>query len=124
MTNKRARNMDVQTSDGILPGSKAGKSMLRAITSALFIFAVTSPAFAQDAAAGSEIYKEKCADCHGPRMAPTGAGADLRELKAGEREKFDKIIKEGKNQMPSWDGQLTPEEVDQLWAYQRTRAND
>ena len=88
---------------------------------------VAGAARAQDRAAitaGGEIYAEKCADCHGPRMAATGAGADLRELRADDREKFEKTIKEGRGQMPSWDGQLTREQIELLWAYQRSRAND
>lgn len=98
--------------------------MIRSITGIVIFCALAGAAPAQDVAAGSEVYKEKCADCHGPRMVPTGAGADLRELRAGDREKFDAVIKQGRNQMPSWDGQLTPQEIDNIWAYQRTRAND
>lgn len=90
----------------------------------LILFAVEGAA-AQDAslvASGAEIYAEKCSECHGARMIPTGAGADLRELGANDRPKFDKTLEEGRGQMPSWDGQFTPEELDQIWAYIRSRA--
>ncbi len=98
--------------------------MLKLTAVLLFAHAACAAAHAQDAAAGGEIYKEKCAECHGPRMASTGGAADLRELKGDERARFDKAVKEGKGQMPSWDGMLTPEEIDQIWAYQRTRSKD
>ena len=47
-----------------------------------------------------------------------------RELRAADRPKFDKTMKEGRNQMPSWDGQFTPQQLEQIWAYIRSRAND
>ena len=97
--------------------------MTRPTLIALFFFAA-SPALAQDAAAGAEIYKEKCSECHGPRMVSTGGAADLRELRKDERPRFDTSVRNGKGQMPSWEGQLTDEEIDQLWAYVRSRAND
>lgn len=90
----------------------------------LTFFAAQS-AVAQDAAkiaAGAELYAEKCSECHGARMVPTGAGADLRELGPEDRPKFDKTLEEGRGQMPSWDGQFTAEELDQIWAYIRSRA--
>ncbi len=92
---------------------------------AVLISVSTRTADAQDAAmvsAGAEIYAEKCAECHGARMVPTGAGADLRELGPDDRPKFDKTLEEGRGQMPSWDGQFTTEERDQIWAYIRSRA--
>ncbi len=88
---------------------------------------LVAKASAQDRAAieaGGEIYKEKCEGCHGARMQATGAGADLRQLRANERPRFDKAIKEGRNQMPSWDGELDDADIENLWAYQRSRAND
>ena len=57
-------------------------------------------------------------------MVSTGAAADLRELAADERPRFDKSVNEGKNQMPAWEGQFSAEEMDQLWAYVRSRAKD
>lgn len=85
---------------------------------------MASPAAAQDAAqAGSAIYAEKCQECHGERMVSTGAGADLRKLGADERARFDETVTNGKGQMPAWGGQLSDAEVDQLWAYVRSRAN-
>lgn len=95
------------------------------ILAGVLIFVSAGTADAQDAAmvaAGAEIYTEKCSECHGARMVPTGAGADLRELGPDDRPKFEKTLEEGRGQMPSWDGQFTPEERDQIWAYIRSRA--
>jgi mono/diheme cytochrome c family protein len=100
--------------------------MLKIWTTSLIACAIAAGgACAQDqVAAGSEIYKEKCAECHGQRLVNTGGGADLRELRADERPRFLKSVNEGKGQMPAWGGTLSDEEIDQVWAYVRSRAND
>ena len=97
-----------------------------AIASIIAFAALTSLcAHAQDqAAAGSEIYAEKCAECHGERLVSTGGAADLRELRADERPRFLASVNEGKGQMPAWRGTLSDEEIDLLWAYVRSRAKD
>jgi mono/diheme cytochrome c family protein len=84
-------------------------------------------ALAEDQAqidAGAEIYQSKCAECHGERLVNTGAAFDLRKLHADERPRFNKSVTEGKGQMPSWQGMLTDEEMDELWAYIRSKADD
>ena len=47
---------------------------------------------------------------------------DLRELGENDREKFNKMVMEGRGQMPAWQGIVSPQELDQLWAYVRSRA--
>ena len=87
---------------------------------------VASAALAQDrakVAAGAEVYATHCAACHGERLRATGAGFDLLKLRPNERERFDKAVNDGKGQMPPWGGVLSPEEIDQLWAYVRSRAD-
>jgi len=84
-------------------------------------------ASAQDAAltaAGADVYKDKCAECHGERLVNPGASFDLRKLRADERARFDKSVNDGKGQMPAWAGQLSAEEMDALWAYIRSKAYD
>lgn len=83
-----------------------------------------SGAAAQDRAAieaGEAVYTEHCVTCHGERVISPGAAFDLRKLGADERPRFDKAMVEGKGQMPSWEGMLTPAEFDQVWAYIRSR---
>ena len=100
------------------------KRLLRAATTgfALFVFDF---AFAQDKEmieAGEQVYDQNCAECHGEKLRSSGAVPDLRDLPADARARFDEAMKNGRGQMPSWEGQLTPENFDQIWAYIRSRA--
>jgi len=87
--------------------------------------ATIASASAQDAAAieaGEQLYEEHCQSCHGEKLRSAGAIPDLRELGANERAKFDTMVMEGRGQMPAWQGIVGPEQLDQLWAYVRSRA--
>jgi mono/diheme cytochrome c family protein len=88
---------------------------------------VVAAALAQDGAkiqAGAEVYAMHCAACHGERLRATGAGFDLLKLRPDDRERFNKAVNDGKGQMPPWGGVLSREELDQLWAYVRFRADN
>ncbi|MCC6886944.1 MAG: cytochrome c [Hyphomicrobiales bacterium] len=81
-------------------------------------------ALAQDSAAveaGEQLYEEHCQTCHGEKLRSAGVIPDLRELGARDREKFDRMVNDGRGQMPAWQGIIGPEEIDQLWAYVRSR---
>lgn len=71
---------------------------------------------------GEQLYEEHCASCHGEKLRSTGAIPDLRDIGAGERARFDEAVLEGRGQMPAWQGVLTPDEIDHLWAYLRRNA--
>jgi mono/diheme cytochrome c family protein len=73
-------------------------------------------------ASGEDLYAEHCAACHGDRVVSTGAVPDLRSYGPNDREKFDKMMAEGRGQMPSWEGVLSPSEQDDIWNYIRSRA--
>ncbi len=73
-------------------------------------------------ASGDALYAEHCAACHGERLVSTGAVPDLRSYGADERKKFDKMMSEGKGQMPSWEGVLSESEQNEIWIYVRSRA--
>ena len=73
---------------------------------------------------GREVYVEHCAQCHGERLMATGAAPDLKLLGADQRGRFDAIVRDGKGQMPAWDGMITDEQIDQVWAYVRSRAEN
>jgi mono/diheme cytochrome c family protein len=95
--------------------------MKKLMLAGLLVF--SSSASAQDAAAiGEEVYEQHCQACHGEKLRSTGAIPDLRELGGADREKFDKMVMEGRGQMPAWQGIVSPLELDQLWAYIRSRA--
>jgi mono/diheme cytochrome c family protein len=89
------------------------------------VLAHVAPARSQSAIdSGREVYAERCAQCHGERLMATGAGPDLKLLRADQRARFDEIVRDGKGQMPSWAGMITDEEIDQIWAYIRSRAEN
>jgi mono/diheme cytochrome c family protein len=93
-----------------------------AICVAVFFCGGVSAQDASQAEAGQMLYDEHCSSCHGENLRSSGAIPDLRELGAGDRPRFDKVVSEGKDQMPSWEGVLTAQQMDQLWAYIRSRA--
>ena len=101
--------------------------MFDRLSASILVGALTiAPAIAQDRAkieAGAEVYEMHCATCHGERLRTTGAAPDLLQLKPNERARFDEVVKDGKGQMPPWAGVLSAEEIDQIWAYIRSRAD-
>jgi len=72
---------------------------------------------AEKARAGEQIFEANCAPCHGERMSNPNGIFDLTQLRPQDRPRFDKALANGKGQMPSWAGVLSPEEMDQVWAY-------
>ena len=80
---------------------------------------------ADDAAVarGGRLYDKYCATCHGDDLQNnSGVAFDLRRLKADEHPRFVNSVLHGKNAMPSWQGVLTPPQLEDLWAYIRAHA--
>jgi mono/diheme cytochrome c family protein len=73
-------------------------------------------------ATGEEVYAENCATCHGERLRSTGAAPDLKQLPADEKPRFDTMVRQGKGQMPAWEGVISDEDLESIWAYIRARA--
>ena len=97
--------------------------MLRIGTLAGAVALGIAPACAQSAAdAGRDVYAEHCATCHGERLNATGAAPDLKLLRADQRPHFDEMVRNGKGQMPAWDGMISDEDIANIWAYIRSRA--
>ena len=93
---------------------------------AMFVVAMAQTAFAQEKAAieaGSEVYQTNCSPCHGERLANPGGIPDLKKLGPEERPKFDAVVTDGRGQMPAWEGVLTDEQIGQVWAYIRSKAD-
>jgi len=97
-------------------------SLLIAIGTAAFGYEGLSAQELSQVEAGEMLYEEHCSSCHGEKLRSSGAIPDLRELGAGDRPRFDKIVTDGKDQMPSWQGVISEQGMDQLWAYIRSRA--
>jgi len=108
-----------------LQGIGSMRSAFRMSLASCVLLGLVAAAGAQDPAqiaAGETLYDEHCASCHGEKLRSSGAIPDLRLLRADERARFDQAVLEGRGQMPAWQGQLTVEEIDQIWAYIRSRA--
>src|SRR5258708_4122049 len=87
---------------------------------------VLSHAAAEEASVskGERIYDNNCATCHGDDLQNSSSIAfDLRRLKAEEHSRFVDSVLHGKKAMPSWEGALTIEQIEDLWAYIRAHAN-
>ena len=97
----------------------------RAATVCLLL-ALAQPAAADEAAAriGAKIYENNCSTCHGDELQNnSGIAFDLRRLKPEEHSRFVNSVLQGKNAMPSWEGALTMEQIENLWAYVRAHAS-
>ena len=102
----------------------------RLLTIAMSITLLTlaaSAAFAADAPGAPEIYKTKCASCHGPDGAgqtTVGKAMKVRDLRSAEVQKqtdsdLQKSISDGKGKMPAYKTKLSVADVSSLVAYIR-----
>jgi mono/diheme cytochrome c family protein len=92
----------------------------------LLATATAWPAFSQ--ARGAEVYKAKCASCHGADgQAATSIGKAMKVLpfkdptmmKASDAQ-FVTSSKNGKGKMPPYAGKLTDAQIGEVTAYIRT----
>jgi mono/diheme cytochrome c family protein len=70
--------------------------------------------------AGSKLFAQRCAICHGQNMRnpDTEVGAfDLRYFPRDEHDRFVRSVTGGKNAMPAWRDLINPAEIEALWAY-------
>jgi mono/diheme cytochrome c family protein len=76
---------------------------------------------ASRAEAGAAIYANRCAGCHGEELRNTSGGwsFDLRRLRPDEHDRFVTSVTTGKDNMPSWYGILSDDEIEAIWAYIR-----
>ena len=97
----------------------------RVALAAMLIALPCAAAAADDAAArkGAKLYENNCSNCHGEDLQNnSGIAFDLRRLHADEHARFVNSVLHGKNVMPSWEGKLTDEQIESLWAYIRANA--
>jgi len=72
---------------------------------------------------GGRIYEKYCATCHGDDLVNnSGVAFDLRRLRADEHPRFVNSVLNGKKAMPAWQGVLSAEQLEDLWAYIRVHA--
>jgi mono/diheme cytochrome c family protein len=97
---------------------------IRFLASFLAAFAL-SQAAAQEPSVGKgeRVYEKNCSNCHGDDLQNNSNIAfDLRRLKADEHSRFVDSVSHGKKAMPSWQGVLTMEQIEDLWVYVRAHA--
>ena len=68
-----------------------------------------------EASQGETVYSANCARCHGP----DGEGGDGAVEANLTIEEHTEVVTNGRNGMPAWEGQLTPEEIDAVVLYER-----
>lgn len=72
--------------------------------------------------AGRALYARHCSHCHGFNMVnPGNVSFDLRRFPGDEKARFLDSVANGKNgRMPPWKSVLSPQDMEQLWAYVRS----
>jgi mono/diheme cytochrome c family protein len=72
---------------------------------------------------GAKLYENNCSNCHGEDLQNnSGIAFDLRRLRDDEHARFVNSVLHGRNVMPSWEGKLTDDQIESLWAYIRANA--
>lgn len=102
--------------------------LLCAAAFALGAMLFSSSAFAQGSAA--DLYKAKCASCHGAdgkgdtaigKKLGVKALSDPEVAKSSDQTWFD-VTKKGKGKMPAYDGKLTDAQINDLVKFMRSLA--
>jgi cytochrome c6 len=103
------------------------KTLFRASLVVLAIaFAMSVSAFAADATA--DVYKSKCATCHGPDGkgdTPAGKSMKVKDLASDDVQKQSDadlagVIEKGKKPMPGYEGKISKDQIDGLVKWIRT----
>lgn len=69
-------------------------------------------------AQGRNLYRNYCTRCHGLNMVSVGSAFfDLRTFPRDDKLRFVNSVTQGRRAMPAWGSQLSPVEIDYLWAY-------
>ncbi len=105
-----------------------GYRRLPAIASMItLVMLAASVAFADSAPGTAEIYKTKCASCHGADgsgQTPVGKSMKIRDLRSPEVQKqtdteLQKIMTEGKGKMPAYKAKMSIADISSMVAYVR-----
>lgn len=96
------------------------------LATAAFLGLATCTVLAQSS--GADIYKSKCAMCHGADgSASSGAGKAMKvpsfltpEAKKASTQSYVEAVKNGKGRMPAYGAKLSGPEINSVVAYIRT----
>jgi cytochrome c6 len=102
------------------------KSLLRALL-AVYVVTLVFPSWTFAADSGTELYKSKCATCHGVEGkgdTAIGKAMKAKDLASDEVQKqsdsdLTAAIEKGKKPMPAFEGQLTKEQITDVVKYLR-----
>ena len=91
------------------------------------LFASAWGATARDSASGSAVFKSNCAPCHGADGAGTAAGRSLnvidlrsRPVQRQSNAQLEEIVKNGKENMPAFNGTLSDEQIAEVVSHVKT----
>lgn len=104
------------------------KKVLIQVSLVLLVLALAAPTLTYAADTGPDLYKSKCAMCHGPDGAgqtAMGKTLKLRDLGSADVQKqsdaeLKTIIDKGKAKMPAFGGKLSSAQIDDLVKYIRS----
>jgi mono/diheme cytochrome c family protein len=99
------------------------RASLAVLTMALMLSATS---FAADS--GADLFKAKCAACHGPEGkgdTAMGKSMKLKDLASEDVQKMSdadltNIVEKGKKPMPGYEGKLTKEQITEVVKYIRS----
>lgn len=102
------------------------KKLVIAFLAVAVVISLSSVAFAAET--GAELFKSKCAACHGPDgkgQTAMGKNLKLRDLSSEEVQKqsdgeLKTIVENGKGKMPAFKGKLNDEQIEALVQYIRS----
>jgi len=102
------------------------KTVVRTFVVVLVVaLSLSTATFAADGAA--DVYKSKCASCHGPDgkgETAMGKNLKLKDLASADVQKqsdadLTTVIEKGKKPMPGYEGKLTKDQINDLVKYIR-----
>jgi mono/diheme cytochrome c family protein len=102
------------------------KKMIQACMLIAGLLVLSASMFAADA--GADVFKSKCASCHGASGAgdtAMGKSLKLKDLGSADVQKqsdadLTAVIAKGKKPMPPYEGKLTDAQIQELVKYIRT----
>lgn len=68
-------------------------------------------------AKGTVLFAQNCATCHGAHMRNPQWAINLKEFPHDAHDRFVDSVTYGKNNMPSWEDVLKPDDIEALWSY-------
>jgi len=99
--------------------------LVKTVALGALVLGLTTPT-ASSADSSADLFKQKCAMCHGENGAGKGKVPALSSAEVQQKSDADfktaieKGVKNDKGMMPGYSGKLTPEQIDGLVKYVRS----